>query len=141
MFHSTQTDAESRSHKGGWLGSLEGKTNPDRDLERLSEAMTDPFTSTDIRLRATLASYCFTSEPRSLIDWAIVQTSLQDPMSRFTRHELEQGFRVFARNREQHLQELVNQLKREGHKNVLHESLQASRLPAGRSALAQAMKR
>ena len=41
-------------------------------LWHLPEAMTDPFASLGARLSATLDSYRFSTDPKSLIDWAVL---------------------------------------------------------------------
>jgi hypothetical protein len=126
----------------GWLGALAGQ-GPDtgNELQQLPEAMADPFASIDSRLRATLESYRYSTEPRSLFDWAIAQTGLDDPLTKYTRHELEQAFPRFARLRDKHLAELVRQVKRSGSIQLLNEALKQSRIPAASQALQNAMRR
>ncbi len=72
-------------------------------LTRLPEAATDPFRSALGRLEAVLGLYRFTAEGASLMDWAAMQTGLSDPLSRFSRHELEEHFKRFAVERDQRL--------------------------------------
>lgn len=124
---------------GGWLDSLGEKRNG-KELYSLPEAMTDPFASLSKRLQATLDSYRFSTEPRSLIDWGVVQTGLNDPLSKYTRHDLEQAFPRFARDRDQHLVELVRQIKRQGKAEVFNEVLQATSNATARNALQRAMR-
>ena len=104
------------SSTGGWLGALEKAAGVStvKELWDLPDKLSDPFLSTRDRLIATLETFRFSTEPRSLIDWAIAQTGLRDPLSKYTRHELEQAFPRFARDRDLHLKSLVVQLKREG---------------------------
>ena len=47
------------------------------------------------------------------MDWAVAQTGLDDPLSRFTRHELEQHFDRWAYEREQHLSKLLQEARLE----------------------------
>ncbi|MEX1017480.1 MAG: DUF3553 domain-containing protein [Phycisphaeraceae bacterium] len=125
----------------GWLEQLEQSTrNRSHELWELPDNMTDPFASPKKRLLATLESYRFSTDARSLIDWAVGQTGLNDPMSKYTRQELEQAFPRFARDRDQHLAALVRQIKRNGEQHLLSEALQSTRHPAARTALAKAIR-
>ncbi|MBI1337068.1 MAG: DUF3553 domain-containing protein [Phycisphaera sp.] len=125
---------------GGWLGSLGEKSHDAAELYRLPEAMTDPFASQESRLVATLSSYRFSTEPRSLIEWAVAQTHLDDPLSKYTRPVLEQGFYRFCRDRDNHLLDMVRNLKRNNQHAMLHQIAHKTALPAARNALAKAMK-
>lgn len=127
---------------GGWLGQLErsatGKA-PTHELWDLPDALTDPFVSDLERLKAVLATYRFSTDARSLLEWAVAQTGLSDPMTKYTRQEMEQAFPRFARDRDQHLKQLVFQLKRSA-PDVLKQAQRETRLPAAQSALAKAMR-
>lgn len=123
----------------GWLGKL-GQVKTGDELYRLPDSMTDPFLSLSKRLQATLDSYRFSTEPRALIDWAIAQTGLSDPLSKHSRPELEQAFPRFARDRENHLFELVRTLKRQNRMDILQTLLNETRLPAARNVLQKAIK-
>lgn len=138
----TRTASLSSTEVGsGWLEQLEQATrNRSHELWELPEQMTDPFASTQSRLDATLDSYRFSTEARSLIDWACMQTGLDDPLTKYTRQELEQAFPRFARDRDQHLASLVRQIKRNGRQALLSETLQTTRHPAARAALTKAMR-
>lgn len=81
-------------------------------MARLPEPCVDPFASAASRLKATLEVYRFTPTGGSLVDWAAAQSGLADPLSRFNRHQLEHFFQRFARNRDQHLKQLVLEMKR-----------------------------
>ena len=78
-------------------------------MSRLPDAATDPFSTPAKRLRATLALYRFEPSGGSLIDWAAAQSALADPLSRFNRHQLEEYFHAFARNRSQQLSKVVQE--------------------------------
>jgi hypothetical protein len=102
----------------GWLDRVAGQnaavaSNP-LALSELPEACTDPFASLASRLRATLDLYRFDRGPRALIDWAVAQTGLTDPLSQYNRHELEQQFEAFERARQNHLIDLLRTAKRNG---------------------------
>ncbi len=126
----------------GWLNQLENARGKQGSaaLAELPEAMTDPFVSERQRLDATLDSFRFSNTPRSLMDWAVAQTGLDDPLSHYTRHELEEGFSRFQHQRNQHLQSLVRQLKRQGEHQLLNATLQNTRQPTARAALSKAMR-
>jgi hypothetical protein len=103
---------------GGWLGRLEGRS-PSESLRTLPDAVSDPLRSAESRLTVALDLYRFTTEPRSLLDWAVAQTGLSDPLSTFNRHELEEGFKQFAQMRDAKLIELARELKRSGRADLL----------------------
>jgi hypothetical protein len=102
--------------------------------------MTDPFQSLARRLEATVESFKFSTEARSLIDWAVAQTGLSDPLSKYTRHELELGFARFARDRELHLRDLVKQLRSQGKLAVADEVARTAKTATGRAALQKAIR-
>jgi len=111
---------------GGWLSGLEqqGGSKP-RDLSALPEAMVDPFSSLGRRLNATLESFRYKGDARGILDWAIAQTGLSDPLSSYTRHELEAAYQRFCSLRESHLKELASQLRKKGEVGVLDEARKA----------------
>ena len=78
----------------------------------LPEPTRDPFASLADRLKATLNLYRFTADGSSILDWASVQTRLADPLSRFTRAELEQEFGRFSHERDTHLRSLIRDAQR-----------------------------
>lgn len=127
----------------GWLDSLTQR-NPLEALWQLPESMTDPFSGEMRRLQATLDSYRFTAQPRDaklLLEWAISQTGLEDPLTQFTRQEIEQALPRFVRDRDNHLLELVRQLKRQGSTTQLQQLASRQRDAAAREALLKALKR
>lgn len=135
----TQTPVYSSTTTGqGWLGSLSDGEKHGDELTQLPEALTDPFVAMSKRLEATLDSYRFTNDPHGLLEWAVAQTGLADPMSRYTRHELEQGYERFTYNRDQHLRKLVKQLKSKGQADVIHEIRRFLKIPSAVSALDKA---
>lgn len=140
MSSTKATGLADEASKGGWLESLNGD-RAQAVLWSLPEAMTDPFVSLRQRLIATVESYRFSKEARSLIDWAIAQTGLEDPLTRFTRHELEEGFDRFARDRVVHLNDLVRTVKRQGQAPMLDKVMDSCRYPKGRASLQEAIRR
>lgn len=134
--HSTTSSAP----RQGWLGALEGKGGSTEELYALPDAMTDPFANLTRRLSATLDSYRYGSDARSLIEWASAQTGLGDPLSKYTRHELEQAFPRFTRDRDRHLNDLVRQIKMQGKRELLNEAIQTTRHVKAQAALQRAMR-
>ena len=124
---------------GGWLATLERSRRTSHELWELPDAMTDPFATLPQRLKATLDSYRFSTEARSLIEWAMAQTGLNDPLTKYARQELELGFARFARDRDNHLKQLVRQLKRNGDRLSLDRTRRSLRLPQAQSAFDKAM--
>lgn len=105
--------------KQGWLdrvataAAATAAARPTR-LGELPEACTDPFASLTRKLRATLDLYRFERTPRGLMEWAVAQTGLTDPLSQHSRHELEQQFEQFERARDAHRSALLRDAKRSG---------------------------
>ena len=95
----------------GWLDALENG-NPQRKLRQLPEDVNDPFATLEERLRRTAALYRFNANGGSLLDWACVQTGMDDPLTVFSRSELEEAFAGFARQRDDHLIKLAREQHR-----------------------------
>ena len=117
---------------GGWLSAFE-KT--EHELHKLPDALNDPFLSLIQRIEATLDTYQFSKEPKLLIDWAIRQTKLSDPMTKYTRHELEVGFERFARDRDLHLRDLLRELKKQGRLSEFDAIRKRTKIPSAVSAM------
>jgi hypothetical protein len=90
---------------GGGVDPFAAADNADvmKRMTTLDERAIDPFSTAAQRLAATLSLYRFTSTGGSLLDWAAAQSGLTDPLSRFSRHELEQMFGRWEVLRDQHL--------------------------------------
>ena len=125
----------------GWLDQLEGsKKGGKRELWDLPQACNDPFASDEQQLDATLDTFKFSTDPGPLFQWAVVQTGLDDPLTKHTRVELEQAFPRYARDRDNRLFELVRQLKRSGQVELLRRKAQACPHRAGRQLLEKALR-
>lgn len=125
----------------GWLDELEaGGSGGKHELWELPDSMTDPFLDIRDRLRNTLLSYRFTDNPRSIIEWATVQTGLDDPLTRYTRHEMEQAFPRFCRDRDNHFRKMAFDLKKKRDARTLKSAMKGGLPPAGQSAVDKALK-
>ena len=77
----------------------------------IPEPCRDPFRSLEDRIRSTVELYRFDSGGKGLIDWAVMQTGLDDPLARFNRHELEEHLKRWSHEREQFLRKLMNEAR------------------------------
>jgi hypothetical protein len=80
----------------------------------LPESCRDPIKSLAARVTLTLELNRFNDSSRGLVDWAVAQTGLDDPLSRVNRQELETHFRKWSEERDQHLAKLVREAKFKG---------------------------
>lgn len=87
-------------------------------LQKLPEAASDPFLPLIARLKATLAVYKYAESPAGLIDWAVTQTALRDPLSKYSRHDLEVAFERFRISVDNHLRKLLPLARKESPKEV-----------------------
>jgi hypothetical protein len=86
--------------------------NLEEQLLAIPDDAVDPFKSRKARLQSTLGLYRFTSGGASLLDWAASQTGLKDPLSKFSRHELERLFDRFRANLDAHLKKLTFEMRK-----------------------------
>ncbi len=94
-------------------GEPEPQTPPSTEtMTRLPEPARDPFATPIERLRQTLSLYRFSKEGGALLDWAAMQSGLVDPLSQFSRHDLEDLHDRFSRTLDQHLGAMVIEVKR-----------------------------
>jgi hypothetical protein len=103
----------------------------------LPEPCRDPFRSLAARVELTLELYRFDASSRLLVDWAVAQTGLDDPLSCFNRQELETHFRKWSQERDQHLAKLVREAKFKGESvgRVLAKGPEAARTAAARTRI------
>ena len=135
---SMSTDASKLG--AGWLDELEGRSGGKRELWDLPAACNDPFSSDEQQLDATLDTFKYSTDPGPLFQWAVIQTGLDDPLTKHTRVELEQAFPRFARDRDNRLFELVRQMKRAGQVDLLRRKAQQCPHRAGRQLLEKALR-
>ena len=117
----------------GWLEELESQREKPGDLTQLPPEAFDPLSSRIDRARAVLGLYRFSAHGGSLVEWAAMQTGLKDPLSAYTRPQLEQQFAVFERRREEALRALARELAKSDPGAL--EALTRAAPPAARRAL------
>ncbi len=105
----------------------------DKRFVAIPEPAADPFKSRKQRLEASLTLYRFSGTGGSLLDWAAMQTGMKDPLSRFSRHDLEHQFKRFTHALDQHVRRLVQELRREDAPGLQHVVSKAS--PEARLAM------
>lgn len=120
-----------RMSESEWLAPLAQK-KIEEVMVSMPPEIQDVFNSLRYRLEFTLNLYRFDRSGRGLIDWAVAQSELDDPLSRFNRHVLEGLFDRWARERDICLGKLL----KEAHKQPdLLKSVLVDVLPAAREAL------
>ena len=95
-----------RFSEDDWLSGVARK-KVFETLIALPQDVRDPFFSLQKRLHLTFRLYRFDKSGKGIIDWAVAQTGLDDPLSRFSRQELEQHFARFVTERDAHLGRLL----------------------------------
>lgn len=118
----------------GWLADAEQGSVVDQ-MTKLPEEATDPFRTRKARFEAALNLYRFTPTGASLLDWASIQSGLKDPLSNFSRHELERLFDRFRAHLDAHLKKLGLELRKEDHAGMM------ALIEAAPPAAKQAVKR
>ncbi len=103
--------ARESASDGGWLGQIT-KRRPEQAMSELLPEATDPFLTAERRLRVLLSLYRFDGQAK-LIDWAVAQSGLDDPLSRFNRTELEAFYKEWSQERDVALKRLVSDFRRQ----------------------------
>ena len=124
--------AREMASAGGWLGEI-AKSKPQEAMTQLPPDATDQFLTPERRLKNLLALYRFDAGAK-LLEWAIVQSGLDDPMSRFPRIELEKFFKDWSLERDIQLHRLVTDFRRK------RQPVDALLADAPKSALAALQK-
>ncbi|MGQ0627349.1 MAG: DUF3553 domain-containing protein [Phycisphaerales bacterium] len=86
--------------------------SPKELMLKIPENATDPFTTPKARIEAMCALYRFSDQGGSLLEWAIMQSGLRDPMTRFNRHELEELFKRWVMLRDEQFKKMIFEFKR-----------------------------
>lgn len=90
-----------------WLAPVQ-EQQLEQKLLSIPEQARDRFNSIKSRLRFTFDLYRFDRSGKGLMDWAVAQSGLDDPLSTFTRHELEVKFDRWTATRDDHLKSLLS---------------------------------
>lgn len=126
--------AREARQEGGWLGGV-AKRKPEDAMTSLPVTASDPFLTFEKRLEFVLGLYRFEPTGGKLIDWAVAQSGLDDPLSRFNRHELEVFFERWAFERDVVLSRLVQEAKKVTGGTAHLEARLAGASPAVQKAL------
>lgn len=102
-------------------------------MAKIPDDASNPFADALARFKFTLNLYRFAPTGGSLLDWAVMQSGLSDPLSRFNRHELEKFFEAFAVARDNHLKKVAFEAKKQDPVQTSMIARQA--LPAAQQAL------
>ena len=103
--------AREAASDGGWLGRIATK-KPEKAMSELLPDATDPFLTPERRIKILLGLYRFDGGAK-LIDWAVAQSGLDDPLSRFNRTELESFYKEWSLERDLALHRLVSDFRRQ----------------------------
>ena len=106
--HVNAVEVWGKMAESDWLAPLAQRKIEEAMISLPSQA-TDPFRTVRDRIEFALGLYRFARTGRGLIDWAVAQTGLEDPLTRFSRHELEQYHDRWAFERDAHLGRLVQE--------------------------------
>ena len=89
-------------------------------MSKLPESCRDPFKTSVEKFKETAQLYRFDESPHGLLDWSRAQTSLEDPMTRFNRMELESFYETWKKVRDSYFKKLSLELvDSEDFKNVI----------------------
>lgn len=94
----------------GWLDSLGRNTLDDR-LRRLPPEAVEVLGAPAQKLAALAKLYRWSDEATAIVNWARAQTGVGDPLSAWTRDELEVAFRDFANERDATLRAAAARIK------------------------------
>ena len=82
-------------------------------MHAIPMACRDPFNTSEHRLRRTLDLYRYDVSGRGLMEWAMAQTGMDDPLTRFNRTELEVFFKHYSQDLNEHLSKLLSEMRDE----------------------------
>lgn len=108
----------------GWLDSISANSLDDR-LRRVPDEILRVLGSTRQRLAAVYPLFRYTAEPKSIQTWARRQTGVGDPLSQWSRDELQIAFDAFVLERDAHLRGLAALLVKVEGRAALDEELAA----------------
>ncbi len=131
------SDEPTRS--AGWIETLGGRTLDDR-LRDVPESAAKVLGSPRDKFTALLALYRWDATPQLLEKWARAQTGVADPLSHWSRDELEIAFEKYAAERDSLLRTAGALLKQAEGPAGLAESLNAAP-PENRERVREALRR
>lgn len=100
-------------HDTGWLGEI-NKNRPEDAMIEMPGRATDPFSPVRARVQFIITLYRFEGTGGKLVDWAVAQTGMDDPLSHFNRHELEQFYERWKWERDRLLVKTMSEARRNG---------------------------
>ncbi len=123
-----------------WLETIAGRT-PDDLLRLLPAAATEVLGGPGARLAALAPFYEIDPESeKELLRWAKGQSGVPDPLTRWTRDELQSAFRAFCIERDDHLRGLLATLKQARGQEAVDDAL-AAVPPAARRVMLAVLRR
>jgi hypothetical protein len=125
--------------QSGWLDELAG-VSADQRLRLLPADVLLTLGTLRQRMDAILPWYAYESTAGSLAVWARKLVGVGDPLSEWSRDELELAFQVFSRERDAHLRAIAAMLKKQEGPAALQEWLEgvdSALKPRVREALAR----
>jgi len=125
--------------ESGWLDRLAG-AGSDQRLRQLPESVLQVLGTPRQRLAAVLPWYVFDGSPDSLCRWARTLVGAADPLSLWSRDELEAAFSLFCRERDAQVRMLAALLKQQEGVEALREWI-AQLEPELGAAVEQALRR
>ncbi len=131
--------AREAAQDGGWLGAI-AKRRPEDAMVGLPASASDPFLPFAKRLEIVLGLYRFEPTGGKLIDWAVAQSGLDDPLARFNRHELEAFFQRWTFERDLALVRLAQEARLSSESTDVLERRIAALPPALQTQLRAAMQ-
>ena len=111
-----------KMNESDWLSPL-AKRKVEEAMISLPTDIRDPFNSMSKRLTIMLNLYRFDRTGKGLMDWAVAQTGLDDPLTRFSRQELEQKFERWCFERDGYLAKLLQECRSGGEQLALTSAL------------------
>jgi hypothetical protein len=132
--------AREAAQEGGWLGAI-AKKRPEDAMVGLPASASDPFLPFAKRAEIVLGLYRFQPTGGKLIDWAVAQSGLDDPLARFNRHELEVFFERWTFERDLALVRLAQEARLSSESSAELERRVAAAPPALQPAIQKALRR
>ena len=134
--HTAEVQNWDRMTRTDWIAPI-AERKLDEAMVAIPDRVKDPFLEPRERLARAVDLWRYDRTGHGLIDWAIAQTGMDDPLSRFNRHELEQFFDRWALERDAWLARLVRE---ESSVREHVDGVLASAAPAARRAVQRVLR-